>query len=62
MRGEWSQLVANLAAGGITITPDTAVTRWRGERMDYSIAVEALLTRSHRGALPGHVPAGTRRS
>jgi hypothetical protein len=39
------------------IDEHTAVTRWRGERMDYSIATEVLLTQAHRTR---DVPAGTR--
>jgi hypothetical protein len=61
-RGNWTQLVADLTASGIAVTPDTATTRWRGERMDYGIAVEVLLARSHRAALSGGVAAETRRS
>jgi hypothetical protein len=30
------------AAQSIRITPHTAVTRWRGESMDYDLAIEAL--------------------
>ena len=35
--------------GDMPITPDTAVTRWRGERMDYGLAIEVLLAQA-RGA------------
>ena len=52
--GDWTQLPRHHRAEGIRIDESTAVTRWRGERMDYGIAVDALLARS-RG-----VPAGTR--
>ena len=52
-RGTWTQLVADLSASGITLTPDTAVTRWRGERMDYGTAVDLMLSRTRRAALAG---------
>ena len=51
--GDWTQLPRRHCAEGVRIDQSTAVTRWRGERMDYGIAVDALLARS-RG-----VPAGT---
>ena len=31
---------------GLMITPQTATTRWRGQRMDYGIAIDGLLWRS----------------
>jgi HNH endonuclease len=58
-RGHWSQLAADLNASDITITPGTAVTRWRGERMDYGIAIDAMLYRTHRAGTPGGVSAET---
>jgi hypothetical protein len=61
-RGNWSQLVADLSADGITVTPDTAVTRWRGERMDYGMAIDAMLFRTHRAAERGDVSAETSRA
>ena len=44
--GDWTTLFTTDDANGITITPETATTRWRGESMDYGIAVEALLHRT----------------
>jgi hypothetical protein len=35
------------------------VTRWRGERMDYGVAVDVILSRTRRAALAGGVPAET---
>jgi hypothetical protein len=61
-RGNWSQLVADLAESGATITPDTAVTRWRGERMDYGIAIDALLYRTRQSPPAAGVSAETRRA
>jgi hypothetical protein len=61
-QGNWSQLVADLSAGGIHVTPDTAVTRWRGERMDYGTAVDALLYHRRRTASLSGVSAETCRS
>jgi hypothetical protein len=58
-RGNWSQLAADLSRSGITITPGTAVTRWRGERMDYGTAVDALLFRTRRAESASDVSAET---
>ncbi len=44
--GDWTQLSRRQAAEGVYVDSSTAVTRWRGERMDYDIAVGALLDRS----------------
>jgi hypothetical protein len=60
-RGNWSQLVADLAESGTTITPDTAVTRWRGERMDYGMAIDGLLYRKRQSPPATGVSAETRR-
>jgi hypothetical protein len=49
LQGDWTSLLAH-DADGIVITKDTATTRWRGERMDYSIAIDALLYQSSRHA------------
>jgi hypothetical protein len=49
-RGNWTQLVADLAQSDIVITPKTAVTRWGGERLDYDLAVGVLLHKTHRAA------------
>jgi hypothetical protein len=35
-------------ADGIRIDRNTAATRWRGERMDYGLAVEVLLAQTRR--------------
>ncbi len=45
LQGDWTRVLAG-GMNGIVITADTAVTRWRGERMDYGTAVDALLRRS----------------
>ncbi len=45
--GDWKRL---------PVAMHSAETRWRGERMDYSLGVEVLLQRARR---PKHVPAGT---
>lgn len=47
LQGDWTHLLAQNATD-IVITATTAVTQWRGERMDYDIAVDALLRRSAR--------------
>jgi hypothetical protein len=40
--GEWTSLGHAHAALGVSIDSDTASTRWRGERMDYGLAVGIL--------------------
>jgi hypothetical protein len=39
---EWTALRDTHSALGIEIDSDTAATRWRGERMDYELAVWVL--------------------
>jgi hypothetical protein len=43
---DWRQLPAAHAERGIRIDSNTATTGWRGERMDYGIAIDSLLFRS----------------
>ncbi len=45
---DWRELIATHRAQDIRIDPDTASTRWRGERIDYSLGIEVLLPRAHR--------------
>jgi hypothetical protein len=42
-------LVAGNRERGLAITPDTAATRWLGERMDFGLAIDALISRSKLG-------------
>jgi hypothetical protein len=44
--GDWTVLRESNCEGGINIDANTAATGWRGERMDYGIAIDALLRRS----------------
>lgn len=53
----WSHLPQMHRDRGIPNDEHTALTRWRGERLDYSIATEILLSQSRRTP---NVPAGTR--
>ncbi len=53
---DWRNLPEQHRHEGIRITPATAVTRWRGERMDYSLATEVLLAQAHRASR--FVPVG----
>jgi hypothetical protein len=46
LQGDWTQLFAAHGTSRIVITPETAVTRWRGEHMDYGTAVDAMLYRT----------------
>jgi hypothetical protein len=58
--GNWTQLLVHDGQNGVRIDEQTATTRWRGERMDYSTAIEAPLARErrarnvHAGTLDGH--------
>ena len=44
----WGHLCAQHQEEGIHITSDTAKTLWRGESMDYGLAVEVLLQQARR--------------
>jgi uncharacterized protein DUF222/HNH endonuclease len=52
LQGDWTHLLAAHDALQIMITPQTAVTRWRGESMDYGTATEALLYRTRNAHRP----------
>jgi hypothetical protein len=54
--GDWRQLVAVHEAQGLRIDAQTAATHWRGERMDYGMAIDSLLFRAR---LEGGVSAET---
>jgi hypothetical protein len=43
---DWTRLPAEHAERGIAIDAGTAATGWRGERMDYGVAMDALLFRT----------------
>jgi hypothetical protein len=53
----WQELPAVHDQQGIRIDKNTAATRWRGEKMDYGLAIEVLFQHSRRA--PG-VSAETR--
>jgi Domain of unknown function (DUF222)/HNH endonuclease len=53
---DWRQSPVAQHAPGTSINAETATTRWRGERMDYDLAIEALCQRV---AKRKDVPAGT---
>jgi hypothetical protein len=44
----WRELPAMHERHGVHIDKDTAATRWRGERMDYGLAIEVLLQHAAR--------------
>jgi hypothetical protein len=48
----WRALVAAHRRHGLEINKDTAVTTWRGERVDYHLAVATLLERAARSYAP----------
>jgi hypothetical protein len=45
---DWRQLPALHHRHGVQVDRDTATTLWRGERMDYGLAVEVLLHQARR--------------
>jgi hypothetical protein len=55
--GDWTQLPAAHAAAGVNIDAYTAVTRWRGERMDHVLAIDLLVARVERAKAQGGAPA-----
>ncbi len=55
---DWVDLVAAHALQGIRVTAHTAVTRWAGEALDYSLAVGCLMERAQQAK---NVPTGTSR-
>jgi len=58
--GDSRELVLRHRDDGLVIDAGTAVTRWRGERLDYGMAVEGLLIERERGRRRG-VSAETHR-
>jgi hypothetical protein len=46
---DWRQLSQEHKQQGIQIDKNTATTRWRGEKMDYGLAIDVLIQHSHRG-------------
>jgi len=46
--GDWTRLVAEHRRQSLTIDQETATTLWRGESMDYGLAIEVLLRQSQR--------------
>lgn len=53
---EWPDLAESLAAQGLQIDSETAVTRWRGERMDYELGVWVLCNQAARALRGGEAP------
>jgi hypothetical protein len=48
MQGDWQDIQQGNEQHDIHIDPHTARTRWRGEQMDYGIAIDILLSRRRR--------------
>jgi len=55
--GDWRKLPAEHAERGVHIDPHTATTGWRGERMDYGVAIDSLRFRAAAEQRPQ--PGGT---
>ncbi len=47
---DWRQLEAAHRDRGLRIDQHTAVTLWRGERIDHGLAIEVLLQHARRGS------------
>jgi hypothetical protein len=47
-QGDWTRLLATHREQAIVIDKNTATSRWRGESMDYGMAVDALLYQAQR--------------
>ena len=48
MQGDWETVVNEHAERGVHIDPHTARTHWRGETMDYGLAIDVLLGKERR--------------
>jgi hypothetical protein len=61
----WNSVCETNAEHGVVINETTAATRWRGERLDYHLAISILCAevdrarRQDHAATAAHVPAGT---
>lgn len=56
---DWQQLAAAHHEQGLSIDRNTALTRWRGERMDHDLAIAVLLQRARRSHVDGSADAST---
>jgi len=50
MAASWTDLSTRHEQDGIHIDPHTARTHWRGESMDYGLAIDVLLGKERRAA------------
>jgi hypothetical protein len=48
MQGDWETVFKQHAERDIHIDPHTARTHWRGELMDYGIAIDVLLAKERK--------------
>ena len=53
MAAQWTDLASAARADGIHIDPHTARTHWRGESMDYGLAIDVLLGKERRASANG---------
>jgi hypothetical protein len=56
--GDWRQLVAAHHERAIEIDARTATTRWRGEGMDYGLAIDVLLQKKAREGVSAETRLG----
>jgi hypothetical protein len=53
LSGDWSTLRTQHESQDVHIDPHTARTHWRGESMDYGLAIDVLLGKERRAADTG---------
>jgi len=51
--GDWTLLRESHRDQDIVVDANAAATRWRGEAMDYAIAIDALMARAAQHGPPG---------
>jgi hypothetical protein len=56
---DWTSLREHHRRLGLLIDSRTAATKWRGETMDYGIAIDALIGRAAQATFPGSARGGT---
>jgi len=59
LQGDWTDLVATHDSANIAINPNTAVTRWTGESMDYCVATDAFIYRLRHASPTDRASAAT---
>jgi len=58
MQGDWETVARQHTERDIHIDPHTARTRWRGESMDYGLAIDVLLAKERKASTPSPASVG----